>query len=492
MKWNPFQFRRLRPSIRRQPNRQQRPAVEELEARWLPSVNVVTYHNDIASTGLNANETQLNPTNVKVGSFGKLFATTVDGQVYTEALVMTGLTIAGQSQPKDAVLVGTEHDSLYAIDEHPGAVLWQRTFLDTTNPANNTLGATAITSVPQADVLSTDITPEIGITGTPVIDPAATTLYLVAKTKETIGGNAHYVQRLHAINLANGSDRVTPYLIGDTTNGNTNNTKIYSSGSGDGNVTDPYNGTGKPVVQFNALRENERGALNLVNNTLYVEWASHGDNGPYHGWVVAWNVANLSTSGFVLTGVFNTSPNGGLTGIWQGAGRLAFEANGSAFYFETGNGPGGHGNPTLDANGFPVDGNYYESLLKVVADPATSPANQNTNGWGLKVTDYFTPFNQVALDNVDQDFGSGAPLLLPDSAGIGGHPHLLVAAGKEGKIYVVDRDNLGKFDANNDHVLNAVPDGSGHNTPPVLIGGSLGRPDGATGPALSSVAYTTP
>jgi hypothetical protein len=484
MSWSYLKrFKFSRGLHRRQPVRRARVRLEELESRLAPSVNVLTFHNDIASTGLNPNENQLTPANVKVGSFGKLFVTAVDGQVYAEPLIDTGVTIAngvntrtGAAGIHDVVFVATEHDSLYAIDASTagGAVLWQRTFLDATNPTgdtNNTLGATALGPVPSGDVNSGDISPEIGITGTPVIDPASNLLYLVVKTKETIGGSAHYVQRLHAINVGDGTDAVTPVLLGDTTNGNTNNTQIYVYGSGDGNVTDPYNGTGKPVVQFNALRENERGALNLVNNQVYVEWASHGDNGPYHGWVVVWDVSNVKTTGFQMKGVLNTSPNNGLSGIWQGSGRLAFEANGSAFYFETGNGSGGA--PTLDATGFPTNANFNEALVKVVADATTSPTHQNPNGWGLKVADYFTPFNVASLDGADSDFGSGAPLLLPDSAGIPGHPHLMVASGKEGKIYLVDRDNMGHFDPNNDHVLNAVPDGSGHNTPPVLLGGSL-------------------
>jgi Legume lectin domain/Fibronectin type III domain len=476
-------FRFHRKNSRRQPIRKARLRLEQLESRLAPSVNVLTFHNDIASTGLNANETQLTTSNVKVGSFDKLFTTTVDGQVYAEPLVDTGITIASGVNTKpgaagihDVVFVATEHDGLYAIDAglSGGAVLWQRTFLDTTNPTgdvNNTLSATAITTVPNGDVNSSDINPEIGITGTPVIDPSTNLIYLVVKTKETIGGAAHYVQRLHAINIGDGTDAATPVLIGDTTNGNSNSTSIYVYGSGDGNVIDPYNGTGKPVVQFNALREHQRGALSLVNNQVYVEWASHGDNGPYHGWVVTWDVTNIKTSGFVMKGVLNTSPNNGLSGIWQGSGRLAFEANGSAFYFETGNGSGGA--PVLNASGFPTNANFNEALVKVVADSTTSATNQNPNGWGLKVADYFIPYNVAALDNADSDFGSGAPLLLPDSAGITGHPHLMVAAGKEGKIYLVDRDNLGHFDPNNDHVLNAVPDGSGHNTPPVQLGGSL-------------------
>ena len=305
------------------------------------SVDMLTFHNDISRSGLNASETQLTPANVQVGSFGKLFTTALDGQVYTQPLVDTGVTIdngvnttsGAAGVYDDVVFVATEHDSLYAIDASPGnsgTVLWQRSFTITTpgysgstpgSNINNTFGATSITTVLSSDVDSTDISPEIGITGTPVIDPNTGILYVVVATKETISGAIHFVQRLHAINVSDGTDEVAPYLIGDTTNGNTNNTQIYVYGTGDGSVTDPYNGTGESVVQFNALTESERGALSLVNNTVYVEWASHGDNGPYHGWVVDWNVANLTTTGFVLSGVFNTSPNDGLSGIWQGGRR---------------------------------------------------------------------------------------------------------------------------------------------------------------------------
>jgi len=463
--------------------------LEQLECRLAPSINVPSFRYDIGGTGVNANENQLTPANVQVGSFGKLFTTTVDGQVYAEPLVETGVTIAagpntgtGATGTHDVVFVATEHDSLYAIDASVtgGAVLWQRSFTDTTSGytgtlagtnINNTLNATTITSVPNGDLGTTDINPEVGITGTPVIDSSTNTLYVVVTTKEIINGNAHYVQRLHAINITDGTDLANPFLIGDTTNGNTNNTSIYVYGTGDGSVTDPYNGTGNPVVQFNALTQNERGALSLVNNEVYVEWASHGDNGPYHGWVAKWNISNLTTSGMQLTGIFCTSPNDGLSGIWGGGGSLAFEADGSAFYFETGNGSGGP--PVLNANGFPTDANYNEAVVKVVADPTSTPTNQNPNGWGLKAADFFIPYNVSALDNTDDDLGSGAPMILPDSAGIPGHPHLMVAAGKEGKIYLIDRDNMGKYDPNNDDVLNSVANGNGNNTPPVQLGGSL-------------------
>jgi hypothetical protein len=186
MKWKPFRFSLPRRLLRR-PIRRVHLALEALESRLAPSANVLTFHNDIASTGLNPNENQLTPANVKVGSFGKLFVTPVDGQVYAEPLVYTGVTIAngvntkpGAAGVHDVVFVATEHDSLYAIDASVagGAVLWQRTFLDAGNPTgniNNTLGATALSSVPNGEVNTADINPEIGITGTSVIDPATAT-----------------------------------------------------------------------------------------------------------------------------------------------------------------------------------------------------------------------------------------------------------------------------------------------------------------------------
>ena len=316
---------------------------EVLEPRWTLSVGVLTYHNDLASGGLNPAEAVLTPATVNTASFQKLFATSLDGQVYAQPLLDPGVTIAagpntsaGAAGLHDIVLAATEHDSLYAIDASPtgtGAILWQRSFTNIssgyvgTSPGsniNNTLAATTVTTVPDGDVGTDDISPEIGITSTPVIDSATATIYIVVASKETIGGTPHYVQRLHAINIADGTDRAVPFLIGDTSNGNTNNTQIYVYGDGEGAVVDPYNGTGDDVVQFNALRENQRSALRLVNDVVYVAWASHGDNEPYHGWVVGWNVSNLPAR-HTLAGVFNASPNGGEAGIWESGGGLVFE-----------------------------------------------------------------------------------------------------------------------------------------------------------------------
>ena len=486
--------------------------VEPLEHRQAPAVNVLTYHNDIASTGTNAGETVLTPSNVNVNSFGKLGSIALDGQVYAQPLVDSSVAIAsgvnttaGVSGTYNVVFVATEHDTLYAINTAGGAnaILWQRSFTNTSagyvgttlgTNINNPLGATTISTLTSADVNSTDITPEIGITGTPVIDPNTNTIYVSVNTKEVVGGTTYFVQRLHAINIADGTDRLAPYQLGTTTNGNTNNTAIWVYGTGDGEVTDPYTHTGKDVVQFNALREAEREALNLENGQIYLAYASHGDSGPYHGWVVT---LAPGASSFSLTGVLNTSPNDGLAGIWGGGGRLTFEPDGSYFYFETGNGSGGA--PTLNAAGFPTDANYNEAVVKATSDSTTNVNNQGPNGWGLKIVDYFIPYNVNALDQADADFGSGSPLILPPSAGIPGHPDLLVAAGKSGQIYLIDRDNMGHYNATFDHVVNAIPNGTGAgiSTAPFLINGSLSTPaffngelywtSGYSGPAYSYV-----
>ncbi len=408
------------------------PRVELLEPRLIPSVSLLTYHNDAASTGQNLAETLLTPANVNATTFGKLFTTTVDGQVYAQPLYVPGLTITvGTSQGvHNVVFVATEYDSLYAIDADSGTVLWQDSFI---NPA------AGVTPVPSSDVSSSDISPWIGITGTPVIDPTSNTLYVVPKTREVVGADTHYVQRLHAIDLASGAEKFGgPAVIADTISDGSSYTYVSGptvAGTGDGSV----NG----VIIFNALRENQRSALTLANGTVYIAWASHGDNGPYHGWVLGYNPATLQ-----LSAVFNDTPYGSEGGIWMAGGKPAVDSQGN-LYFETGNGTF---DTALNAAGFPNQGDYGDSFIKLTPDGSTA-GHPNVNGWGLAVTDYFTPFNQAGLNNGDEDLGSGGPLLLPDSAGSTAHPHLLVGAGKEGRIYLIDRDNMGKFDPNTDHVV---------------------------------------
>jgi hypothetical protein len=401
------------------------------------SPSMTTYHYDNSSTGQNLLESQLTPSNVNATTFGKLFTTPVDGQVYAQPLYLSNVNVTGGSSLglHNVAYVATEHDSLYAIDTNSGAVLWKVSFI---NPA------AGITTVPSGDVATTDLSPEIGITATPVIDTASRTLYVVARTKNT--GN-HYVQTLWAIDVDNGAVKGST-IIADTiaTNPGNPGSSQYTYVSG---PAVPGSGAGSVngVVRFNALRQLGRTGLTLANGNIYMAFASLADKDPYHGWVLSYNAQSL-----ILDGVFNTTPNGTEGGIWQSGGVVAVDSAG-ALYVETGNGTF---DTTLNAAGMPSRGDYGDSFIKIVVDPTTGPTNQNVNGWGLKAVDYFTPFNQASFDQHDTDLGSGGPMLLPDSAGSAAHPHLLIGGGKEGRIYLIDRDNLGRFSPTSDHVVQEV------------------------------------
>jgi hypothetical protein len=432
-------FRRARTPVRRQPLRKYWPLhLEELESRLapsaaaLPATSLLSYHGNYATNiGQKISEFVLNPGNVNSNSFGKLFSTSVDGQVYAEPLAVAGVSIPGQGT-HNVVYVATEHDSVYAIDESSGQILWHDSFI---NPS------AGVTTVPSADVLSVDINPEYGITGTPVIDSTSNTLYVVANTKETGSGAYHNIYRLHALDLSTGQEKLGgPVVIADTIwNGGTSFSFVsgpYVLGSGDGSVG------GK--LTLNAVRQLQRAALTLTNGTVYIGFGSHNDMDPYHGWVVGYNAQTLQ-----LSAVFNSTPNGQRGGIWEAGGKFAVDSQGN-LYVDTGNGTF---ETSMNASGLPNRGDYGDSVIKLAPDSTTSASNQNANGWGLKVVDYFTPFNQQNLANQDEDLGSGDILLLPDSVGSAAHPHLLVCGGKEGRVYLIDRDNMGKFDPNTDHVV---------------------------------------
>src|SRR5262245_5539804 len=264
MSWNLSPLRRLRPRARQPFRRVFRPALEWLEPRLAPAnVPVLSAHYDAFLSGANTQETTLTPATVNPTNFGRLFNYAVDGYTYAQPLYVPNLAIAGGTH--NVVFAATEHDSVYAFDADGGGQLWQRSFI---NP-----GA-GITTVPQPDVISGDIVPEIGITGTPVIDAATHTMYVVVKTKEVVGGTAHYVQRLHALDITTGQDRAVNGVVtlGDTTlggpdGGYTDTTNIAVPGTGVGS-----DGT---TVRFNALRENQRSSLTLANGIVYIAWASH-------------------------------------------------------------------------------------------------------------------------------------------------------------------------------------------------------------------------
>jgi FG-GAP-like repeat/FG-GAP repeat len=375
--------------------------IEELESRELPSVNVLTWHNDTARDGENLNEPFLTPADVNSTQFGKLFSVPVDGQVYAQPLVVTNVSVPGKGV-HNLVFVATEHDSVYAwdADTNLGAnakPIWQDSFI---NPA------AMITTVPSSDVNCGQITPEIGITGTPVIDPTTNTLYVVAMTKEVSGGIAHYVQRLHALDVATGAEKFGGPVI----------VSAVVMGTGDGGTTDV----------FNPFSYKERPGLLLVNGVVYTSWSSHCDIGTYHGWIIGYSAVTLQE-----TAVFNVTPDGQEASVWQSGAGPAADAAGN-IYFLTGNG-------TFDANTGGRD--YGDAFLKL-----------STAG-GLSVSDYFTPFNQDMLSNQDLDLGSGGVMLLPAAAGSATHPDLMTGAGKGGEIYLVDRDHPGEFNASADQIV---------------------------------------
>jgi hypothetical protein len=378
-------------------------------------VNVLTFHNDNARTGQNTNETTLTLANVNSNTFGKLFSYLVDGQLYAQPLILSNVAITNKGT-HNVAFAATTHGSVYAFDADTNAgtnatPLWQVSFINL---------AAGITTVPNGDVGSGNVAPEIGIIGTPVIDAASGTLYVEMKTKEVTGSTTNYVHRLHALDVHSGAEKFGgPKLVTATANG-----------TGDGN-------DGAGHIPFSGLRQMNRPGLLLLNGIVYIAYGSHGDQSPYHGWVLGYDAQTLAQKA-----VHNTTPNGGLGGFWNGGCGLAADDNGS-IYGLTGNGTF---NGALN--------NFGDSFVRLT----------NT-GTALALVDYFTPYNQLDLANTDADLGSGAVIVLPASAGAG--TNLVVGAGKRGFIYLVNSTNMGHFNSTNDSQIVQSFNG---------IGGSFGTP----------------
>ncbi len=370
--------------------------------------SVLTYHNDNTRWGANTNETILTLANVNTNTFGKLFTLNVDGFVYAQPLVVPNVNIPGKGA-HNVVFVATEHNTVYAFDADSNTgvnstPLWQTSFL-----------GPGITTVPAGVVGSTDITPEIGITSTPVIDPVTGTLYVAAKTLEP---GSNYVHRLHALDIGTGLERTnfgSPIVITCT------NYPGVGNGASGGQFAD-NDGQNPPHLLWNPLRQFCRAAMTLLNGKVYLSFASHGDTQPYHGWFFGYNATNLS----VAPAVYNCTPNGFEGGFWAAGGGPSADSQGN-LYFQSGNGSFNGGSTVTATN------NYSMSMLKLAT----------TNG--LTLVDYFAPSNAVALSSTDQDLGASAPIILPDSVGSVAHPRLVVGFGKTPPVYLVDRDNMGRF-----------------------------------------------
>jgi len=371
------------------------------------ATDVTTYKNDVSRSGQNLTESVLNLTNVNSTSFGLLHFLPADGKVDAQPLYLSGLSMQGATH--NVVYVATENDSVYAFDADSGAKLWQVSLLGSGENPSDAVGGCG------------QITPQIGVTSTPVIDRSAGahgTLFVVAMSRS---GSSPYYQRLHALDVASG---------GELLNGPVTISASYPSTGG--------------TMNFDPGQYAERAALLLTQGTLILSFTSHCDVPPYSGWVMAYNEGTLSQ-----TAVFNAAPNSGAAGpaIWMAGGGPAADSAGNV-YLLTAN---GGFETTLDANGFPNRGDYGNSFLKLARGT-------------LVVADYFAMYNEVAESSADLDLGSGGILLLPDLIdATGATRHLAVGAGKDGNLYVVDRDAMGKFSpaANNiwQELAGALPGG---------------------------------
>ncbi|HEY1314893.1 MAG TPA: hypothetical protein VGE92_13510 [Steroidobacteraceae bacterium] len=370
---------------------------------------VGTFHNDNSRDGANTQEYALTKANVNTASFGKLFSCQVDGAIYAQPLWISNLTINGAQH--NVIIVATQHDSVFAFDADasPCVTLWQASLLDASHGA--TPNETSVPSGGPTSLVGSgygDVKPEIGITGTPVIDPTTNTLYVVSKS--AVANALPIYQRLHALRLTDGTETAGGPTVIDGS--------IYVTGTA-------VDANSNSQVVFNPQTEFQRPGLTLVNGTVYIAWASHEDTDPYHGWVMGFNASTLA---LVPNAVFNTSPNqvSGYTyargGIWMSGGAPTVDAGGN-LYFSTGNG-------VFDAD--TGGANFGDSTLKL------------STASGLAVADWFTPADEAALDSADRDHGSGGAALLMNTPSAG----YVVVAGKEGIVYVLSQSSLGHYGAN--------------------------------------------
>jgi hypothetical protein len=369
------------------------------------ATDILTYKYDASRSGSNPTESVLTTSNVNSTSFGLLRFLPADGKVDAQPLYLAALSVNGATH--NVVYVASENDTVYAYDADSGALLWQVSLLGAGEQASDAVYG------------CTQVTPSIGVTSTPVIDRAAGahgTMFVVSMSRSSADSSYH--QRLHALDVTTGAELL----------------------NGPVDISASYPVTGGST-SFDPQAYEERAALLLSQGTVYTSWTSHCDVAPYSGWVIAYSEATLAR-----TQVFNAAPNsgGGGPAIWMAGGGPAADSAGNV-YLLTANGAF---EPTLDANGFPSQQDYGNSFLKLTS-----------SGTSLTVADYFAMSNEVDESTADQDLGSGGILLLPDLTDSGGTTrHLAVGAGKDGNLYVVNRDSLGKFSPTGNNIWQQLTD----------------------------------
>ncbi|MDQ6652527.1 MAG: RICIN domain-containing protein, partial [Acidobacteriota bacterium] len=365
-------------------------------------VNVLTYHNDNPRSGQNIAETILSPGRVTASRFGKLLTVAMDGKVDAQSLFVSGLSMPGRGT-HNVVFAASEHDSVYAFDANSGSIFWHVSLLKAGETTSDNRGCD-------------QVTPEIGITATPVVDLTAGphgTIYLVAMSKDS---NGNYYQRLHALDLTTGAEEFGgPQAIKATypgTGANSSNGKVI----------------------FDPKQYKDRAGLLLLNGVVYTSWGSHCDYNPYTGWLIGYDRLTLAQ-----TSVFNFAPNGSEAALWNSGGGPAADSQGNIFVSVA----NGTFDTSLNSQGFPSRGDFGNAFVKL-----------SLQSGKLVPLDYWTMDNTNSESGSDTDLGSGGIMLLPDQVDASGKTrHLAVGAGKDSNLYVVDRDNMGKFDSTSDATI---------------------------------------
>ena len=363
---------------------------------------VLTYHNDNMRTGRNLSETSLTLKNVNSTTFGKLFVIPTDGLVDAQPLYAPDVSIPGNGT-HNVLFVATEHGTVYGFDADSGSTLWHVTTLAAGETSSDNRGCG-------------QVTPEIGVTSTPVIDLTAGThgtIYVVAMSKDS---SSNYHQRLHALDITSGAEEF----------------------GGPVEIAAQYPGTGDNsqggYVIFDPKQYKERAGLLLLNHIVYTSWASHCDLRPYTGWIISYNAKTLAQQS-----VLNVTPNGSEGAIWAAGAGPAADANGNIYFLDA----NGTFDTTLDANGLPANGDYGNAIIKL-----------STKKGKLAVADYFNMYNTVSESDADRDLGSGGALVVPNFKDSNGVLHeLVVGAGKDANIYLANRTNMGKFNPNNNNQI---------------------------------------